>query len=87
MSNTPTVINQPARLALREWMRGRNVTTNGMAADLKFSPVYISNIRTGRRNISNSFKWRFIARYGADAASQVFGDLPNSPQPGTIHAN
>ncbi len=81
MTNPQTATTyQPARLALREWMRG-NLSAKKMAADLKVSPVYISYIRTGKRPISNSFKWRFIAHYGADAAQQVFGSLPDSPQP------
>ncbi len=52
---------QPSRLALREWMRGR-VTTEKMAVDLGFTPVYITYIRTGRRKVSDSFKRRFATR-------------------------
>ncbi len=84
MTNAPTVTrHQPARLALREWMRGRNVTTSGMAADLKLTPVYISYIRTGKRQISDSFKWRFTSHYGVDAAKQIFGDLPDTQDDAT----
>ena len=80
MSNKPaTTRYQPARLALREWMRGSKVSSKEMAADLKFTPLYISMIRNGRRNISDAFKWKFIARYGTGAAQQIFGDLPDSP--------
>ncbi len=86
MSNATATRHQPSRLALREWMRGR-VTTQKMSEDLGFTPVYISYIRTGKRQISDSFKWKFTTRYGTEAAQQVFGDLPDSPQPDAMHTN
>lgn len=68
------------RRNLRAWMKGR-ISNQELANELGFSPVYVSYLRTGKRDISDAFCWRFTSRFGPDAAAEIFGDLPHGDAP------
>ena len=54
------------------WLKLEKLTDRQVSAALGVDPSYIWMIRTGKRDMSDSLKWRFGEVYGFDLAVKLF---------------
>lgn len=67
------------RQRLDRWMDKHNIGNTDLARRLDFDRSYIYLLRTGGRDITDAFRWRFRSAYGNELADEIFG----RPQPNT----
>lgn len=56
---------------LRSFLSERNMTQTELAERLDFRSSYISMIISGKRPLTDTFRWRFMQAFGADPANSV----------------
>jgi transposase len=65
------------RTKLKAWMTEKGYSNRQLAQELGFSYEYIYKLAISHEKpITDSFKYRFIERFGWQEASQVFDGVP-----------
>lgn len=60
---------------LYKFMQERGFSQSELARQMGYTSELISMMLSGKRPISNSFRWRFGEVFGFEIAQQVFGEL------------
>lgn len=58
---------------LAAWMEIEGMTDRQLAEKLGMDTSYIWMVRTGARDVSDGFRWRFGRVFGFDLAAKVLG--------------
>jgi plasmid maintenance system antidote protein VapI len=61
-----------AELTLKVWMDEKGYSNRQLAQELNLSYDIIYKMSTGKRPITDGFKWRFFQRFGLEEASRIF---------------
>ena len=61
---------------LAKWMDAMQIGDQELANKLGINRSYVALMRTGRRNMSDGFRWRFANAYGFDQARRILGETP-----------
>ena len=66
---------------LQQWMLFGNYNQTDLAQDLGYVPHAISQILSGRRKISSTFRLKFLRVFGPKTYEGIFGPLYDKESP------